>query len=110
MFKNRVREIRKMRKLTIDELAQKLGEPYSTVQKIDKGTVDLDTTWMEKLAKVLNVEPYELLPIEWQPKNITPEQREALRVLENLKESSLSNANKNNTKENINGAEPHKAS
>ena len=110
MFKNRVREIRKLRKLTIKKLAQKLGEPYSTVQKIDKGTVDLDTTWMRKLAKVLNVEPYELLPLEWQPKNITPEQREALRVLENLKASSSSNANKNNSEENLNNSEPNKAS
>lgn len=81
MIKNRVREIRKMRKLTIEELAEKLKVPYSTIQKLDAGAVDLDTQWMRKLSAALDVKPYELLPREMQPEEITPEEREILRMI-----------------------------
>lgn len=67
MTNNRVREIRKQRKLTLEELAQKLGVSYSAVQKVEVGTADLDTKWMRKLAEVLQVKPYELLPPDMQP-------------------------------------------
>lgn len=87
-FNNRVREIRKLRKISIQELADKLGEPYSSVQKIDAGTVDLDTNWMSRLSKVLNVEPYELLPLEWQPKQITPQERMLLDMIKKTVEPS----------------------
>lgn len=95
-FNNRVREIRKLRKISIQELADKLGEPYSSVQKIDAGTVDLDTSWMSRLSKVLNVEPYELLPLEWQPKQITPQEREILNMIRKTKEPD--NSQSDNTK------------
>lgn len=84
MFKNRVREIRKKRGLTLNELAEKTGMTYSAIQKIDAGTVDLDTKWMRKLAVVLEVEPWELLPQDMQP-NITPEEAEVLRAIRKAK-------------------------
>ena len=70
MFKNRVREVRKLRKMTIQELADKIGRGFSTIQKLDAGTVDLDTYWMRLLSKALNCEPWELLPKDMQPKAI----------------------------------------
>lgn len=90
MFKNRIREMRKKRNMTIQELADKIGRGFSTVQKLDTGTVDLDTYWMGILAEALDCEPWELLPLEMQPK-ISPEDLELLRLLKNLR------INKNDT-------------
>jgi transcriptional regulator with XRE-family HTH domain len=84
MFKNRVREIRKAKGMTLNELAEKTGMTYSACQKIDAGTVDLDTKWMNMLSKVFDVEPWELLPKEMQP-NITPEEAEVLRAIRKAK-------------------------
>ena len=81
MIKNRVREIRKLRKMTLEELAEKLNVSYSAIQKLDAGTVDLDTQWMRKLSVVLNVKPYELLPLDMQPEEISPEEMEILRMI-----------------------------
>ena len=81
MINNRVRELRKKQGLTLEELAKKLGVSYSAVQKLDAGSVDMDTKWMQKLSQVFNVKPYELLPKEWQPEEITPEERQILDVI-----------------------------
>lgn len=84
MFKNRVREIRKSKGMTLNELAEKTGMTYSACQKIDAGTVDLDTKWMQKLSIVFDCEPWELLPKEMQP-NITPEEMDVLRAIRKAK-------------------------
>ena len=81
MVNNRIKELRKQCKLTLEELAAKLGVSYSAIQKIEAGSVDMDTEWMLKLSAVFNVKPYELLPKEWQPEEITPEEREILSVI-----------------------------
>ena len=81
IYKNRVREIRKLRKMTLEDLAEKLSVSYSAIQKLDAGTVDLDTQWIRKLSAVLDVKPYELLPADMQPEEITPEEREILRMI-----------------------------
>lgn len=86
MYKNRVREIRKSKQMTLNELAEKTGMTYSACQKIDAGTVDLDTKWMNILSKVFDCEPWELLPKEMQP-NITPEEMEVLRAIRKAKQS-----------------------
>lgn len=88
MNTNRIKEFRKMRKLTLEELAHKLNVSYSAVQKLESGTVDLDINWMRKISKVLEVKPYELLPIDMQPDEITPEEREILRMIRKSKDNS----------------------
>ena len=92
MFKNRVREIRKSRGMTLNEMSEKTGMTYSACQKIDAGTVDLDTKWMNMLSKVFEVEPWELLPKEMQP-NITPEEAEVLRA---IRKAKATNTHQNN--------------
>lgn len=83
MSENRIRYLRKLRKLTQVELAERLGVSHSAIQKLETGIVDLDTKWMKQLSIALDVKPYELLPLEWQPEEITPEEREILRMIEN---------------------------
>lgn len=83
MSENRIRYLRKLRKLTQVELAERLGVPHSAIQKLETGIVDLDTKWMKQLSIALDVKPYELLPLEWQTEEITPEEREILRMIRN---------------------------
>lgn len=64
---NRLKEIRKSKNLTLKELAERLNVSYSAIQKLDAGMVDIDTQWMRKLSAVLDVEPYQLLPLDMQP-------------------------------------------
>lgn len=97
MFKNRVREIRKSKDMTLNELAEKTGMTYSAIQKIDAGTVDLDTKWMKILSVALGCEPWELLPLEMQP-NITPEEAEVLRAIRKAKETVAKTENIPQTK------------
>lgn len=81
MSENRIRYLRKLRKLTQVELTERLGVSHSAIQKLETGIVDLDTKWMKQLSIALDVKPYELLPLEWQPEEITPEEREILRMI-----------------------------
>ena len=69
MDKN-IRNIRKERRLTTVRLAD-LVEPATsnvTITRLETGQVPLTDEWMGKLSKVLECEPWELLPIEWHPK------------------------------------------
>lgn len=97
MFKNRVREIRKSKDMTLNELAEKTGMTYSAIQKIDAGTVDLDTKWMKILSIALDCEPWELLPLDMQP-NISPEELEIIKAVRKAKQSVAKTDNLSETK------------
>ena len=80
MVSNRLRELRKKKGLTQVELAERLGVTQTAIYKLETGASDLDTKWMERLSKILNVRPYELLPKEWQPQEITEEEKQLLEL------------------------------
>jgi transcriptional regulator with XRE-family HTH domain len=52
---NRIYEIRKLKGLTQEGLADLMDVPQSQVQKLENGTRRLTTEWMAKLSKALNV-------------------------------------------------------
>lgn len=81
MAENRIKELRKLRKMTQVELAQKIGVTQGAIQKLENGVMDLTTKWMSSISVALDVKPYELLPQEWQPEEISPEEREILRMI-----------------------------
>ncbi len=82
-----IKEIRKRKGITQVQLAQMLGITQSGVQKLESGINDLTTKMMKKLAEVLDVEPWELLPKDMQP-NISPEEQEILRTIRKVKSSN----------------------
>jgi transcriptional regulator with XRE-family HTH domain len=84
---SRIKEIRKLRQITQQELAEKLGITQSGVQKLESGRNDLTTKMMRKLADALEVEPWELLPKDMQP-NISLEEQEVLRTIRKVKSSN----------------------
>lgn len=98
MKENCIKEIRKKLNITQTELAKRLGISQGAIQKLETGERGLDTDWMIKISKALNVEPWELLPKEMQP-NITTEEMEILRAVRKAKEvtaktEELSSTNK----------------
>lgn len=60
---NRIREIRKARGLSQEELALRLGDDTSTstISRIEAGRINLTQAWLEKLGAALNVNPLELI-------------------------------------------------
>lgn len=75
MDKNRIRELRKQKHITQVELADKLGVSQAQVARLEAGINDMNTELMRKLAVILDVKVYELLPIEEQPEVLTEEEK-----------------------------------
>ena len=97
-MENRIKEIRKLRQMTQQELADKVGVSQVQIGRLEKSTRTLDVDMLADIAKVLNVEVWELLPKEMQP-NITAEEMEVLRAIRKAKEvtaktEELSSTNK----------------
>lgn len=78
---NRLKELRKAKKITQEQLADIIGVSQSLIALIEKGKRDIDFTLAEQLAKALNVKPYELMPAEWQPQPITPAEQQILDMI-----------------------------
>lgn len=85
-MENRIREIRKQRQMTQQELAEKVGVSQVQIGRLEKSTRTLDVDMLADIAKVLGVEVWELLPKEMQP-DITPEEMEVLRAVRKAKQS-----------------------
>jgi transcriptional regulator with XRE-family HTH domain len=57
----RLRELRRRRVLTLEELAQKAGVGRNTVWRLEHGMMGAQPRTIRKLAKALDVEPEELV-------------------------------------------------
>ena len=86
MVENRIKELRKLRKMTQVELAQKIGVTQGAIQKLENGVMDLTTKWMLSISQALDVKPYEILPQEWQPEEISPELKQFYQENPNLEQ------------------------
>ena len=84
-MENRIKEFRKKRRFTQQELAEKVGVSQVQIGRLEKSTRTLDVDMLADIAKVLGCEVWELLPKEMQP-NITPEEMEILRAVRKAKE------------------------
>lgn len=73
MLENRIKILRKKRGLTLQEVTYLVFPPTVSPQimKLERGERGLDLNWMDRISKALNVKPYELLPEEWQPAEIS---------------------------------------
>lgn len=62
-----LKQIRKEKGFSQQELAKGLGVTQGTIQKIESGKNDLTLKMMKKLSEFLNIEPWQLLPKDMQP-------------------------------------------
>jgi transcriptional regulator with XRE-family HTH domain len=60
----RLRELRRRRVLTLEELAEKAGVGRNTVWRLEHGLMGAQPRTIRKLAKALDVEPEELVKTE----------------------------------------------
>ena len=60
----RLKELRRRRVLTLEELAQKAGVGRNTVWRLEHGLMGAQPRTIRKLAKALDVEPEELVKTE----------------------------------------------
>ena len=78
--------------MTQIELAKAVGVTQGAIQKLETGENDLTLKMMRKIASVLNCEPWELLPLDMQPK-INPNEVELLRLLRVLSNNTIKTDN-----------------
>jgi transcriptional regulator with XRE-family HTH domain len=80
---NRVREWRRLRNLTIEELARRSRTTASQISKLERGERRLTLDWMERLSGALGCRSQDLLPGQGQgsePADVSrPLDRELLR-------------------------------
>lgn len=60
-MKNRIKELRVQKGLTLEQLANACGTDKSQIQKLEIGTRRLTDRWLEKLTKALNEGPENIL-------------------------------------------------
>ena len=58
---NRIREWRRRRDLTLEQLGMILGTSNQQISRLEKGERRLTVDWLLRIAKALQVEPDELL-------------------------------------------------
>jgi transcriptional regulator with XRE-family HTH domain len=62
---NRIREVREAQRLSMEELAQRMGTSRQQVHKLEKGERKLTQEWMWRIASALEVNPVALLPADF---------------------------------------------
>lgn len=60
-MKNNIKQIMKQKKVSRDQLADAVGAHPITISKLISGNITLSTTWMERLAEALGVEPLDII-------------------------------------------------
>lgn len=60
-YQNRIRELRKQRKLSMQVLADRIGTSNQQIYRLEKGLRQLTQKWMLRIASGMNVDPRELI-------------------------------------------------
>lgn len=81
IIKNNIRALRKKAGLTQEQLAEKIGISQVHLGRLENNARSMDLEQVENIAKALGVQPLDILPQAWQPEEITPEEREILRMI-----------------------------
>jgi DNA-binding XRE family transcriptional regulator len=61
---NRIRDLRRARGLTLEQLAEAVGTSYQQVMRLEKGERRLTVDWMVRIAPALGVAPADLMPAD----------------------------------------------
>lgn len=58
---NRIKELREQQGLSQTQLADRLGAHYLTISKLERGEMQLNTKWMDRIAGALSVSARDLI-------------------------------------------------
>ncbi|MBQ8465315.1 MAG: helix-turn-helix transcriptional regulator [Alphaproteobacteria bacterium] len=81
IIKNNIRKLRKVAGLTQEQLAEKIGISQVHLGRLENNARSMDLEQVESIAAALGVKPIDILPPSWQEEQITPEEREILRMI-----------------------------
>lgn len=74
--------------MTQENLASIVGVSQPQIQRIENGVCGLTLEQIEVFAKALGVKPYELLPEEWQPEQLTQDEKAFIDLFRKTKETA----------------------
>ncbi|RXF67555.1 helix-turn-helix domain-containing protein [Hansschlegelia zhihuaiae] len=60
-MQNRIAEIRKSKRLSQQALADAVGSHWITISKLERGVMQLTSSWIDRLASALSVKPEDLI-------------------------------------------------
>lgn len=83
-MEHRLKFLREKKGLTQKQLSQISGISQSHIAGIERNVRTMDLRLMGIFSKALGCEPYELLPQEWQPQQISDADLELLRAIKTL--------------------------
>jgi transcriptional regulator with XRE-family HTH domain len=61
MTTTRLRQIRKARRLTLQQLAEQVGTTAQTIQRLETGNMTVSVDWLERIGAALQLTPAQLL-------------------------------------------------
>ena len=68
----RIRTFRKLRGMSAQQLAQRIGKSKATVYKYESGEIPPDVDTLADISRELDVEPAHLLDVPFQKRDVTP--------------------------------------
>lgn len=77
VIENNISKIRKARGMTQEQLASAIGTSRNMLVKLEGGSRDLTSTWIERISEALDVEPFALIA----PDNLVPSEEELAQLL-----------------------------
>jgi transcriptional regulator with XRE-family HTH domain len=80
-YPNRIAELRKARRISLRALARSCECSVGQLSKLENSQIQLTQDWLYRLAEVLKVEPFELLPESSDPARILPMLHKLLALL-----------------------------
>ena len=87
-MENRLKYMRKLKGITQVELAKLAGTAQSHIAMIERGDRGIDFDLAQRLARALGIKTYELLPLEEQPEQLTPEEKAVLDIFRKSKQAN----------------------
>lgn len=75
---NRIRELRKARGWTLQQMADRLNCAVSYVSNLERGERELSYHWMKRIARLFKVAPADLLVSKDNSRSLTAEEHELL--------------------------------
>lgn len=85
-LRNRIRELRRKRKMSQEKLAELCGVTHGTISRLEQGGIKVNDYYLGLLAKAFAVPAVQILTDEPMPK--TDRQRELARLVQELPDSA----------------------
>lgn len=82
MERKELKLLRKLNKLTLEDVGKKLGVSKATAQRYESGEIDIPYERIFQLAEIFNVEPGDLFPDSSSKKQVTDKETEVEKALE----------------------------